>query len=126
MLRNNQYGEEGLFSKRILWDGYLIFSWSNKKCYILHHHDKSKRIDPWRLFLMGRNRVLEFYSVDEAKQTFLWKFCLFFFYLKICLSSNKDMRIHFCKGMKNGFNMVRCNASKESFYNNGRLIRSNY
>ena len=64
------YGEESTFCKKMQWSGKCIVWTDSKEGYVLHYHDKSKKIDPWRLYLMGRNRTLEYY--ENRKGKYIW------------------------------------------------------
>lgn len=72
------YGEESTFAKKILWSGSIILGVKNSKNYILHHHDKSNKIEGWRLYLMARNRGLEYFENRHVK-SFAWDVVMFSF-----------------------------------------------
>lgn len=82
------YGEEGTFSKKILWNDKVILWYKNKNNYVLHHHDKSKSVDEWRKYLMGRNRGLEFYENRDKYP--LWRIVYLVFFLKLLCQCKKN------------------------------------
>lgn len=107
------YGEEGTFAKKILWSGGLILWMKDVKNFVYHHHDKSGRIDSWRLYLMGRNRAIEYY---ENKHSFSWTIA---YQLSIILQKIKHNKI-FVQGALHGRTMVVENRSKAEIYIDGK------
>ena len=39
----------------------MILWYQDEKECVKHHHDKSKGVAPWRVYLMGRNKAIEYY-----------------------------------------------------------------
>lgn len=66
------YGEEGTFAKKILWKRYKILWYKSEKNKVIHYHDTSDKMDNWRLFLIGRNRALEYFE-NRYIAKFRWK-----------------------------------------------------
>ena len=96
------YVEESTFAKKILWDGKSILWYKNNDNYILHHHDKSNSIDDWRVFLMGRNRAIEYY---ENRSNYLCRWTLAFLFF--CL-----------KGILEGIKIEKDNSTKDKILEN--------
>ena len=107
------YGEEGTFAKKILWSGGVILWMKDVENFVYHHHDKSGRIDAWRLYLMGRNRAIEYY---ENKRSFSWTIA---YQLSIMSQKMKHNDI-FVQGALHGRTMVVENRSKEAIYIDGK------
>lgn len=109
------YGEEGYFSKKVLWDNKSIIWVKDDDNYVLHHHDKSQKIDGWRLYLMGRNRYLE---MHENKSIYPIKWPLVFnaFELKIRLDSirKKDLK-WYVLGVNNAKRLVRSHSDSQKY-----------
>ena len=107
------YGEEGTFAKKILWSGGEILWMKDAENFVYHYHDKSGRIDSWRLYLMGRNRAIEYY---ENKFSFSWTIA---YQLSIVLQKIKHNDI-FVKGALHGREMVVEKKSKVTIYIDGK------
>lgn len=114
------YGEESLFAKKALWHKKRLIWYRNEHNYVLHHHDKSQKIDGWRLYLMGRNRTLEYY--ENRKQCRIrWTilFVAFHIYLLLKDRRGKGYRAYF-EGMHTAKKMYRMHATKDDYYQNGQ------
>lgn len=107
------YGEEGTFAKKILWSGGELLWMKDVDNFVFHHHDKSGRIDAWRLYLMGRNRAIEYY---ENKRSFAWAIA---YQLSILLQKIKHNDI-FVQGALHGRMMAVENRSKAEIYFDGK------
>lgn len=107
------YGEEGTFAKKILWSGGRILWMKDAENFVFHHHDKSGRIDAWRLYLMGRNRAIEYY---ENKRSLAWTIA---YQLSFILQKIKHNDI-FVQGALRGRKMVVENRSKAEIYIDGK------
>jgi len=120
------YTEECLLSKKILWSGKQIVWYKNVSEYVLHHHDKSGKVDPWRTYLMGRNRSLEYYE-NKEEHTPMWFWAYWIMYIKMLFSS---LYSDYCKdyylGMKSGRDIYLKDYSRSEILNMGRLIRETY
>lgn len=116
------YGEESTFSKKVLWKGYKILWYKKQDSYVLHHHDKSGKVDPWRLYLMGRNRGLEYY--ENRNRNFLWTLAYMMFYIKelINYKSNK----FYIEGMKKSHLLRKKHANNKIYYLDGVEARNKY
>lgn len=113
------YTEECTFSKRIIWAGYVICWQKSKNSYILHHHDKSKKTDGWRLFLMGRNRSLEYYENRKGKPNLWW--CVYkLLKFKMLLKGMKEGKPYYYNGMKRGELIFKKRYTPDLCYEDGR------
>ena len=109
------YCEESTFSKKILWSGYDIIWFRSESQYILHHHDKTGKVDKWRLYLMGRNRYFEYYEYKKIAPI-KWRFVFFLIILKRI--TNGDIAI--VHGIKDGRKLIKANTSKDEMFSLGR------
>lgn len=109
------YGEESSFAKKILWSGYDILWYKNHDKIVLHYHDKTAKVDPWRLYLMGRNRALEYYE-NKNRAPFRWLFVFYSFIFVQALEKNWP----FLKGVKTGRLMHVQNTSKADCFLEGK------
>lgn len=117
------YSEESTFAKKILWENQLLLWYRKKEIHVLHYHDKSSKIDRWRLYLMGRNRTLEFL---ENKEKFSIKGSIvFYLVLLINRFKMKDATIYF-SGVRDGFRLFKSKASDEEIYYEGKMAREKY
>ena len=107
------YGEESTFAKKILWDGKNILWYKNNDNYILHHHDKSNSIDDWRVFLMGRNRAIEYYE-NRSNYLCRWTLAFLFFCLNIFLKRD----LIYLKGILEGIKIEKDNSTKDKILEN--------
>lgn len=117
------YGEESLFSKKIIWSGYSILWFHSGDSRILHHHDKTGAVDPWRLYLMGRNRGLEYYEYRE--RFFLWRIIYWIFYTKMLIFNNASHR-YYLKGMNLSSDIKDKNLSDDTIFRMGKEIKNKY
>lgn len=117
------YGEESTFSKKIIWRGYSILWYHSGKQHILHHHDKTGVVDPWRLYLMGRNRGLEYYEYRD--DFFLWRIIYWIFYLKMLIFNNTSNR-HYIQGMKISSDIEEKHLPDETIFRMGKEIKNKY
>lgn len=111
------YGEEGYFAKKILWNKRSIIWYKDENDYALHHHDKSNGTDGWRLYLMGRNRALEYYE-NRSVAPIKWFLVFYLFWIQSFLK--KDKRLY-CEGMIAARKLIKKNSSKEDIYMDGKL-----
>lgn len=118
------YTEECTFSKKIIWGGYSICWIKESPYFILHHHDKSKKTDGWRIFLMGRNRSLEYYE-NRAGKTSLWWVVYRVFKFKIFLRGLLDGNMFYYKGMLNGEYLYKNKKSPIECYELGKKAMLN-
>lgn len=117
------YGEESTLSKKILWDGKLLLMNTCSSSYILHHHDKTGFVAPWRLYLMGRNRSLEYY--ENRKKFPLWRIVYVIFYL-ITKIKNRSNDKHILNGMIEGKRLYKSDTSKQEIYELGKEVKERY
>lgn len=117
------YGEESYFAKKILWAGKRIYWYKDNDNYVLHHHDKSNRTDNWRLFLMGRNRGLEYF--ENRKKYFLWDMIYYTFFTYLFFSG-KNKHKSYIDGMIQAKNLIKQGVSKTELYNQAKIIKDNY
>lgn len=116
------YGEESTFSKKVLWNGYKILWYKKQDSYVLHHHDKSGKIDPWRLYLMGRNRGLEYY--ENCNWKFRWMFVYMLFYIKELI--NYRTNIFYIEGLKKSHLLHKKHVNNDIYYLDGLRARDKY
>lgn len=111
------YGEESTFAKKILWGGSSIIWYKNQDCYVLHHHDKSGKVAPWRLYLMGRNRGLEYW--ENKRGHLLWPlvYGIFYFMMKM-----KKSNYYFYEGMRQAKSLYTEGHTKEELYKMAKEI----
>lgn len=113
------YGEESTFAKKIQWEGKFIFFIKDESNYILHHHDKSGAVTPWRLYLMGRNRGLEYWEnrqVSPIKWTVI-------FYIHKCINRIRGILIknnYFNLGIKESYSIYLSHCTKEECYESAK------
>lgn len=119
------YCEESTFAKKILWSGYDILWYKDEQNYILHHHDKTGKVDSWREILMGRNRSLEFHENKKGK-CMLWGLIYYLFKFKMYLIGRKNSEMFYYTGMCLGDSLVKKNYSKYECYQNGVEIRNSF
>lgn len=115
------YCEESTFAKKVLWEGFDILWKSDKKNYILHHHDKLSHTDSWRTILMGRNRALEYYENKNNKSS-LWKIIYKLYKAKMYFEGKKRKDMSYFNGMEMGERLINDNCSKEECYQQGIRI----
>ena len=82
------YSEESTLCKKILWQGGAILCYESDENYILHYHDKTGHVDNWRVYLMGRNRTLEYYE-NRNRAPFRWFWVLHVFLLQYRMKSRQ-------------------------------------
>lgn len=112
------YCEESTFAKKIIWRGYNIL-WSRDKAnFIYHHHDKSGAVAPWRVFLMGRNRAVEFYE-NYHHQSWLWRPLYYVFKIKMFIDGWRSGNMHYYHGMISGQKLYKQKSSKQQIYEHG-------
>lgn len=116
------YCEESTFAKKILWAGYDILWYKDDNSCIYHHHDKTVSVAPWREYLMGRNRVIEYFE-NRNKHSHLWYFIFKLFQLKMYIEGIKTKNMHYYYGMENGRSLIKQKASKSECYSKGVEIQ---
>ncbi len=109
------YCEESTFAKKIIWGGYDIFWFKSDTQYILHHHDKTGKVDKWRLYLMGRNRYLE-YNDYKKYAPFKWKVVFEIIILKRIIDGDKAI----IQGIIDGRKLIKTGKSKDEIFSLGR------
>lgn len=95
------YCEESTLSKKILWNNFKIYWYIDDNNCIYHHHDKTENVAPWREFLMGRNRAIEYFE-NKKNHNILWYLIYAIFKLRISFRCMKTKRFHYFLGMKEG------------------------
>lgn len=116
------YGEEGTFSKKILWNDKIILWYKNKNNYVLHHHDKSKNVDEWRKYLMGRNRGLEFYENRDKYP--IWRIVYLIFLVKLLCQFKKNYS--YLVGMFKARKLYIKKKDYIDFYYDGYIAKERY
>lgn len=116
------YGEEGTFSKKILWNKKILLWYKSKNNYVLHHHDKSKSVDDWRLYLMGRNRGIEFY--ENHKKRPLWGIVYLAFWMKCAFHYKKNYL--YLVGMRKAHKLNVKKSNCEEYYFDGYMAKDRY
>lgn len=119
------YGEEGTFAKKVLWSNRLVLWYKNRNTYVLHHHDKTKIIDKWRVYLMGRNRALEYYE-NRDRHLLSWRIVYTVFHLKMLLEGLKQKDNIYMLGMKAAKKMYKKATSKETYFIDGKNAKEEY
>lgn len=115
------YCEESTFAKKTIWNGYDIL-WVKDNCnYIYHHHDKSDIVAPWRLFLMGRNRAIEYYENHNDK-SWLWHPLFFMYKIKMFIDGLRTCNMHYYDGMISGEKLCKRGINKQQIYKHGIVI----
>ncbi len=112
------YNEEATLCKKMIWQGYNIFWFHDSNSYVEHYHDKSGKIEEWRLFLMGRNLTIEYYKY--RKMHFIpWLTCfeIYLIYQRIKHFRDKDFSYYFL-GIKEGRKLMKNSFSEDMIYNN--------
>ena len=117
------YGEESTFAKNIIWSHKNIFWYNNDKHYVLHHHDKSGNVEPWRLYLMGRNRGIEYW--EHKKSHLMWPFIYRFFCFSLAIKKDRFMA-SYIEGLKESEILHKSGASDTILYDHAKKIRDNY
>ncbi len=117
---NFMYGDESAYAKKIINLGYNILQFNAEDNYVEHHHDKTKDIDLWRLYLMGRNKVLETRYFDN-KKALIWKLCMeiSLIYTWLRMTKSNDRKAYF-GGVKKGKKLLRTNASKYEIFEDAK------
>lgn len=110
------YGEESTFAKKIQWRNGKIIWYKNKDNYVLHHHDKSVKIDNWRLYLMGRNRAIE-YMENKYRKSIRWTLIYNAFFMYMILKKQDA----YVAGMKDGIRLVKDKKSPEAMFQAAKL-----
>lgn len=119
------YAEESLLSKKILWMGYTIYWLNTPDIYIKHHHDTTSYIDPWRLYLMGRNASLEYMENRNGKKaTWLVAFCIFA--LRSFINSIINFNIYHFKGILDGLCLHFRHKDRLYIFKQGQQVRSKF
>ncbi|MEY8687637.1 glycosyltransferase [Bacteroides sp. AN502(2024)] len=119
------YCEESTFAKNTIWAGYDILWYQSEDNFILHHHDKTQYIDPWREYLMGRNRALE-YCENKKRRNSLWRLFFSIFKWKMYLYGKYTHKMDYYIGMKTGISLANKKCSIKEFYNHGIMVKNTY
>lgn len=115
------YCEESTFAKKTIWKGYDILWSKNNTNYIYHHHDKSGIVAPWRLFLMGRNRAIEYYE-NYNNKFWLWRPLFFVYKIKMFIEGLRTHNMNYYKGLISGEELCERGMDKKQIYNHGIQI----
>lgn len=118
------YGEEGTFAKKVLWDNKMILWYMDKKNYVLHHHDKSKKIANWRLYLMGRNRTIE-YLENRKKKFWRWNLIFNAFVIKYFFERHCHCDAYL-RGVQAARKMIKEKRTLEEIYLDGKNSKKIY
>lgn len=119
------YCEESTFAKKIQWDGRKIYWYVDMNNCVYHHHDKSECISPWREFLIGRNRAIEYYE-NKKYQSKLWGVIYMVYQIKMRYKFFRSQHKHYYLGMKEGKALFNKKESHENLYLNGLKISQTY
>lgn len=109
------YGEEGTLAKKILWSGKKILWVRDELNYVLHYHDKSGYVDAWRVFLMGRNRTIE-YLENRKRYPIKWRIVFWLSSMAQIIKKNKQ----FIKGVVHALKLIKKNSNKNDLLTDGR------
>lgn len=109
------YGEESTFSKKIIWSGHKIIWYKISDMNVLHYHDKTGKVDSWRLYLMGRNRTIEYY--ENCNRAPLRWFCVFYCFLFIQFLKRNT---YFLNGVKAAKVMHYKHSTYKDYYIDGK------
>lgn len=123
---NFMYVDESSFAKKIINKGYNIIQYNSDLDYVEHHHDKTQNIDLWRLYLMGRNKVLESRYFPEKKAN-IGKLCmeLSIILRTVRLTDSKEKKAY-VDGVKKGKKFISTNASSAEIFKDAKLCISRY
>lgn len=110
------YGEESTLAKKLLWNGNAILWNKDNENYVLHHHDKSSSVDKWRLYLMARNRALEFFE-NYHTISYWWILIYVAFLFKTFINENR--KVYF-KGVIDAFILQRNKNYYEACFDQGK------
>lgn len=113
------YGEEGCFAKKVLWNNRQILWYEDHNNYALHFHDKIGKIDDWRLYLMGRNRTLEYLEYRRRKPI-LWRIVFHLFTFRMRMSGNN---VSYLRGVSMAMQMYKLKATVSDYFVDGQDAR---
>ena len=113
------YGEESYLAKKILWSGRKIVWYKDEERFVLHHHDKSGKVDNWRIYLMGRNRAFEYY---ENKNRAPKRWFLIFELFKLFFANGSNMN-SYKQGIKEAKKLIKNRATAEQIFIDGKKAR---
>ncbi|MEY8381165.1 glycosyltransferase family 2 protein [Ileibacterium valens] len=118
------YGEESYFAKKVIWNNYLIIYLRDSDNYVLHHHDKSEKIDHWRLYLMGRNRYLEM-AENKSHAPLKWPILFSIFKAKVMFETihNSDLWWYLL-GIKRAKKLAKKKANVGSYIQDALEIKN--
>lgn len=108
------YCEESTFCKKILWNGNSILWLLDTKKYVLHHHDKTGNVAPWRLYLMGRNRGIEYWE-NYKSHNWTWTIIYRVFMLKSYFHSIVSGDRSYYEGMKDSKILFESKLTNEKY-----------
>lgn len=112
------YAEEGLLAKKIQWRGFKILAYKSNDDYILHNHDTSRKIDPWRSYLMGRNITLEFLE-NRIGRSKLWTVVFYMYCIHVLMLCIKRKSFAQYRGIRDGFSIYSQGYSHEMCFEHG-------
>jgi len=116
------YCEESTFAKQTLWNKKNICWCKFEGGHVLHHHDRTNEIVPWREFLKGRNLGIEYYENRENHHPYRWGIVYNLFMIWMRVHKKK----YLCEGMKEAKIIHEKKLNKEQCYNQAVEIRKNY
>lgn len=116
------YCEESTFAKKTLWRGKSICWCKDDDNHVLHHHDRTAEIVPWREFLKGRNLGIEYYENRGKHHPIRWR--LVYNIFKIWLQLHG--KVYLYKGMKDAKKIHKRNFSHKQCYDEAVKIRNSY
>lgn len=119
------YNEELTLAKKIMWNNYLICQSEHDGGLVLHHHDKTRAVEPWRFFLMGRNLSLEFWENRKGHPS-VWFFVYYLHYLKKWIDGILHLDFSYFNGLKEGKRLHMKKATHEDCFKAAKSVRDNY
>ncbi len=123
---NFMYGDESVLAKKIINAGYNILQYSSEEYFVEHHHDTTQGVDLWRLFLMGRNKVLETRYFNKDK-LYVGRLCLEISLMYTALKMhNRNEKKAFFQGVKKGRKLININASNEKIFEDAKMVLEEY
>ena len=122
---NFMYADESAFAKKIINKGYNILQYSSDLDYV-ERYDKMQNIDLWRLYLMGRNKVLESRYFPKKKAN-IGKLCMeLSIILKIIRLTDSKEKKAYVDGVKKGKQLLSTDASNAEIFKDAKLSISRY
>ena len=120
------YNEESTLAKKVIWDLKEIIWYKSESEYVLHHHDKSKKIDSWRVYFMGRNRALEYYKYNYRSKV-IWSIIFELFKLYCKVTNIYGDYNTYRKGIDDAKTMIKNNLNENDILNGAKkYFAANY